>query len=184
MKKMFLLGAMVCALGMMTACKSAKTISNSFQYTGEYKNGFAQIKKNGKWGCIDTAGNVIIAPIYDKLSYFFEELAYFKLNGKYGFIDNHGKIVIKAQYDEASFFGHGLAPVRKGKLWGYIDKNGEIVIPFKYDYAHSFFGGETAIVEKDGVFYEIDIYGNIVKVRNDLYRDTNRINEDDIIRCN
>ena len=76
MKKMFLLGAMVCALGMMTACKSAKTISNSFQYTGEYKNGFAQIEENGKWGCIDTAGNVIIAPIYDKLSYFFEELAY------------------------------------------------------------------------------------------------------------
>lgn len=184
MKKIFLLCTTLILLGTMMSCKNGKNIANSFSYIDEYQNGFAWIEENGKWGCMDTARNIIIAPIYDRLSYFFEELAYFKLNGKYGFIDNHGNIVVEAQYDEAGIFWHGLAPVRKGNLWGYINKNGEIVIPFKYDYAHSFFGGETAVVDKDGVFYEIDIHGNIVKVRDDLYRDTNKITPDDIIRAN
>ena len=68
------------------------------------KEAFAAIKINGKYGLIDTKGNIVIAPIYDDTLIFREGLAKVGINGKYGFIDKKGNIVIAPIYDFAGNF--------------------------------------------------------------------------------
>ncbi|HCK88572.1 MAG TPA: hypothetical protein DHW39_07160 [Erysipelotrichaceae bacterium] len=49
--------------------------------------GYAPVKKDGKWGFIDTAGNEITDFLFDFASYLYEGKAYVLLKGKWGIID-------------------------------------------------------------------------------------------------
>ena len=121
---------------------------------------FANAKKDGKWGTIDSKGNWIIKPQYYYIGDFSEGLApAVDFNTKkLGFIDVLGKWVIEPKFsitdnelyemgkdekllwDWINYYGfqEGLAPVRieKNKL-GYINKNGKYLFG-KYDEAYKF----------------------------------------------
>ena len=99
------------------------------------------IKKNGKWGYVDTSGKVIVPTIYDEchivggdgynfgLATFNNGLEAVCKDGKWGYIDITGKVVIPFIYDYAENFNDGLATVEKDGKWGFIDKSGNVVTP-------------------------------------------------------
>ncbi len=66
--------------------------------------GYAAVKKNGKWGFINTDGNFVIEPAYDDARSFSNDLAAVKIGDKWGFIDPEGKLVIEALYDDTKDF--------------------------------------------------------------------------------
>jgi len=132
----------------------------------------APVRLDGKWGCINSRGEEIIAPKFEKVEISQQEQPYFsaKLNGKWGFIDDEGKEVTKFEYDEVAMFSCARAFVQKDNKFGFIDTAGNIVVPVKYDDCEYFFrnnfnGTDLPVwVKSNGLYGFVDISGHeIVK---------------------
>lgn len=131
--------------------------------------GRAFVKKNNKWGCIDTNGKLVIPYQYDYVHSFSEDKALVYTGtlkkglpdkGVYSFIDLNGNIVFSGM--ERGFdFSDGLARVVLDGKYGYIDAEGNLVIPAKWDDAGAFNNGRAWVVS-DGKVRIIDTTGNVV----------------------
>ena len=110
-----------------------------YEDANNFSDGLAPVKYNGKWGYINTKGQIVIPYIYDNAGSFSEGLACVRKNGKHGYINLQGQIVIPFTYERAGNFRNGLARVHRMEPWeaygkrGYINKKGEIIIPIIYD---------------------------------------------------
>lgn len=94
--------------------------------------GLRGIRKDGKYGFIDSRGRLRIANRYDDIQDFKENLAAIKINGKWGFINHEEKIVVQPAYEEVSPFKGGFSVVKQKGLTGLIDKTGKIILPIRY----------------------------------------------------
>lgn len=129
--------------GLIGADKNFKVVNGAskiWEFFGE--NGtLTYAKKNDKIGFIDTTGNWVIEPQFEKVRAFNQGLAPVFKDKKWGYIDTNGNMVIPNQFKDAEIFSNdGLAPVKKDKLWGFIDKSGNMVIPDQYDISTAFIG--------------------------------------------
>ena len=121
-------------------------LSLEVQNVGDFSEGLATVKKDGKWGYIDKSGNIVIDCIYDDAKSFSEGLAPVEKDGKYGFINTKGETVVEQKYRETYNFEFGYAVVRQNSYYGVIDKNGiEIIKPDKYT--------GNIVVVSDGLFF-------------------------------
>ena len=82
--------------------------------------GYAAVKKNGKWGFIDKAGNVVIPFNFDDALSFGQHLAAVKQGDYWGYISIYGHVVIDTIYYEAKSFSGGSAPVLTERGWQFI----------------------------------------------------------------
>lgn len=126
-----------------------------------FSGGLAAVKKNGKYGFIDTKGNVKIDFAYTRAYDFSEGLAKVEQNGKVGFVNKNGETVVPIEYEDAGFFKEGCVWVVKNGKYGFVDKTGKEIIPTQYDYAYPFSDG-IAPVKKDGLYGYIDKDENTV----------------------
>ena len=87
----------------------------------------ASIYQDGKWGYINTSGELVIPLQFELARPFSEGLAAVKQDGKWGFIDQTGKVMISPQYDYVLNFQDGLAVVgdQDGSYKCYIDQDGQ-----------------------------------------------------------
>ena len=139
-------------------------IEEQYQDAGNFSEGLAYAQYNGYYGYIDKYGNEEIDFEYDDADDFSEGLAAVEMDGKWGYINKRGKVVIPFKYDDACWFSQGMARVEKNGHYGFVNKNNELVIPCIYDDAELWFNDDgTVDVEKDGIDYEIDMNGNIVR---------------------
>jgi len=126
------------------------------------------VKVSGKWGYVNSSGQLVITPQFDSADDFHEGRAVICLgkpcdpwdaystsptipnNSLWGFIDTSGKVVITPQYPEASAFSEGLAVICTGDCGskptkpharGYIDRDGKVVIPPQFGTASNFSEG-------------------------------------------
>lgn len=158
------LALLVCALIPAAGAAEYKvTEVIPFQYddVGDFSEGLAPVKLNGKWGYIDKTGKVVIPYKYDFAYHFSEGLAPVKLNDKWGYIDKTGKVVIPSKYDYAYHFHEGLARVYMNGKYGFIDKTGKEIVPCKYSDAYAFSEG-LAPVKLNGKWGYIDKTGEEV----------------------
>ena len=88
--------------------------------------GLALVRKNGKWGYINTSGKLVIPCKYNPAWSFTKNgLAAVCQNGKCGFINQKGKVIIPLMYDDAKYFGKdGTARVKLNGEIFYIDGDG------------------------------------------------------------
>ena len=82
--------------------------------------GYAAVKRNGKWGFVDAAGSVKIGFIFDDALSFGQHLAAVKQDGLWGYISLSGMSVIEPMYIEAKSFSKGSAPVLTESGWQFI----------------------------------------------------------------
>lgn len=101
-----------------------------------------------KWGYIDPAGKIVVAPQFQDAREFSEGLAAVCVDKKWGYVDKTGKMVIEAKYDFGNPFSEGLARVVVAsdsnppqKKHGFIDKTGKMVIEPRFDYGWNFSRG-------------------------------------------
>ena len=131
-----------------------------YDYITDFEEDLAGVCLNGKWGCIDETGKVVIPCKYDNVQEFKDGLATVELNGKYGFIDKTGREVVPCKYDDVALsFSEGLARVILNGKWGFIDTSGREVVPCKYDYVLDFKDGLSEAILNDKWGY-IDKRGN------------------------
>ena len=86
--------------------------------------GRAPVEKNGKWGFIDTAGNVVVPLEYDTYEHFHCGLAPVEQNEKSGYADLNGNLVIPIQYDSTAYFYQNRAWVKRDGQYLMIDTTG------------------------------------------------------------
>lgn len=134
----------------------------------EFSEGLAAVRKDRKYGYIDSVGKTVIPLKYDYALSFSEGLAAIGEFGnnwmKCGYIDCTGKVVIPLKYNVAGSFSEGLAAVGEGNEdWkcGYIDRTGKMVISMQYDDAYDFSEG-LAVVSQNKKYGYIDRTGKIV----------------------
>lgn len=130
--------------------KSGSIISTErFERAGEFSEGLAAVKLNGKWGYIDSKGRIAITPQFDKAEAFSEGLAVVTVGELDGFINREGKLLIPPKFKRATNFSDGLAAVAQNwneKKFDYddyffIDKSGKQAFPETFALASHFFKG-------------------------------------------
>ena len=141
-----------------------------------FSEGLAAVVKNGRFGFIDTQGNVSIPfqfeyrenayHYYDILGYgeFSDGYASMMKGKKFGAIDRQGNSVIPYEYDEAFRFHNGVAAVMKidgdAFKYGMIDKDNHLILPF--DYEGIYFINDVLFVYKNGKYGVLSKEGKIL----------------------
>jgi hypothetical protein len=148
------------SLGTQTTPKSINDNTEEKPYLYPVKN------TEGKWGYINSEGEVIIDFIYDHAGFFTDGTAVVSLNGRYGLIDLDGNTIIKPQYNYMGSFSEGLARIVQCDAdtakYGFINKEG---VAFYKDYFNNNTGDfhdGLAVFEKDLNFGYVDTNGDIV----------------------
>ncbi|MDF3821612.1 WG repeat-containing protein [Leptospira sp. 96542] len=105
-----------------------------------FRNGFAIIKDDGKYGVIDTKGKFVIPKKYDALSELYNGWASFKREEHQGLVNSKGieKKFIHDDYDIKPFiYNKGHLLFSHYKKVGLMDSDFKVIIPPKYDYLGS-----------------------------------------------
>lgn len=82
---------------------------------------------NGKWGFVNSQGNIIVDPIYDFVTEQENNVVGYKEKGKWGVMDLSGKKLTDAIYNIDE-----LDVVFLGKFYGVVDKPGSVQIYTNY----------------------------------------------------
>jgi hypothetical protein len=77
--------------------------SQSYEIVGNIHCGLVAIKQGPNYGFINTKGEIVIAPKYEKVTDFCLNRAAFRLNDKWGIIDTNGKVIVAAQFDRIEY---------------------------------------------------------------------------------
>ncbi|MES2774189.1 MAG: WG repeat-containing protein [Bacteroidota bacterium] len=133
----------------------------NYNEKGGFKDGLAAVGKNGKWGFVNTKGQLVTPLIYERPKDYKYEMAenypgpQFKngvavvcRGGKFGTISTQGKTIIPIIYDAMQLYKGNYTVITKGKLQGVVDKQGKIVIEPKYN----------RIWMEDGDFFRVKKY--------------------------
>jgi hypothetical protein len=114
------------------------SITGDFEDARAFRNGYAFVKMNGKWGAVDEKGKQIISYTYDSLQYeWFQKSLMFRsfLNGKVGIIDLTGKVIIPNEYEVIATSLPNYLKVKKNGKWGVIrTTGGEPLVNFIYEH--------------------------------------------------
>lgn len=142
----------------------------------ECVGGLAQVKKDGKWGCIDATGAVVIPLRYDSVGAVTDGVVKVELDGECGYVNTLGQEIVPCgKYRKLGDFSDGLATANGDGFFGYIDTTGAEVLSCKgyvsiSDFEHGFAevttSSSTTII--NGVYRSnrtvglIDTEGNVV----------------------
>lgn len=95
-------------------------IGNSYEDAKPFADGWAAVKRGGKWGFIDTAGNIQIDFQFDDALSFGQHLAAVEVDGQWGYVSKYGEVVIDPIFLSAKSFYNGSAPVQTEDGWRFI----------------------------------------------------------------
>ena len=153
--------------GLLNAKTGRVVLDYTYDYIWDFHDGLAAVFVGdsttgvGKYGYINTKGEVMLATEYEWVENFREDLAVVYNYGKYGYIDKTGKVVIPFIFDEVWNFSEGLAVVSVSGKRNVIDKSGTVVIETDYDDMWRFDEGLAPVVKRN--LGEYDRFGFIDK---------------------
>lgn len=96
-----------------------------------------------KVGYIDNKGVVVIDPVFDEGTRFYEGLASVAVGNRWGVINTSGEFVIPLASWGWCRFSDGLANIPVKGIWGIIDTTGHFLLKPTYDYLESFHEGRA-----------------------------------------
>jgi hypothetical protein len=114
-------------------------------------------EKDSLFGFIDTAGNIVIPPIYDAVTDFHEGLSVVSKNDSTYFINKENTKVFNDVFNEAHVFSNGIASVNKSNKWIFINRQGQ-TISEPYDEINELSDGIYS-VKKDNFYGALDRFG-------------------------
>jgi len=95
-------------------------VGETYEDARPFNGGWAAVKKNGKWGFIDTEGTVQIDYQFQDALSFGGHLAAVKTEEGWGYISLKGNLVIAPEFLEARSFYGGSAPVKTDDGWRFL----------------------------------------------------------------
>lgn len=118
--------------GQIVSRKEKSDVLLGDQYFRE-SEGLTGVKRDGKFGFVDSRGRLRIANRYEDIGEFHHGLAPVKLLGKWGFINPADQIVIQPTYDATENFEHRSVYVVRNRKAGLIDAKGNVLLELRYD---------------------------------------------------
>ena len=113
--------------------KGTYSIDRKINSVDGFYNDFAVMKYiNGRFGCIDNLGKIRIAPQYEIIRPFENEVAVVKLNGKWGIVDKNESFVAQPYYDSIGVFRNKVCIVSEKGTHYLMDVSGKILTPDGY----------------------------------------------------
>lgn len=88
---------------------------------------------NNKFGVINQKGQLLLKPIYDSITYFFDGFMRIQIGDHYGLVDKNFNIVLKPKYNMINEFTDSIAIITKKGKYGCIDKDMKIKIKPTFD---------------------------------------------------
>lgn len=109
---------------------SGEVISDSIFFHGtNFEEGRACVKYTSSTaGYIDTNGRMVIEPMYDDCTPYFNGFSSVKKNARWGLINRSGRLVIDCLYDCPLGYSEGLVVVCENKRWSFVDTFGRKVM--------------------------------------------------------
>lgn len=133
-------------------------IAPKFNKPGTFQDGLAPVKKNDRWGYINTEGEWQLNPQFSGARSFNNGLAAVRTPDGWGYITSEGNWHISPQFEKAESFREGLAGVRKNSKWSFINTRGETITSLQYDWVGQFQNG-LAVVSQGARKTYIDTNG-------------------------
>lgn len=172
--------------------KNNKVLFSTEGIIGDFSSGMAYFSKqiqNQKylWGYINTAGKVIVEPIYEQAQNFSNDKAIVEIpDGHYGIINKAGTLLKEVDCYLAyslleDVFVFSKLNGEHGNKYGYMKVDGEVLIDAIYSDAKGFEDGlaivnaaegykrQYGVINKNGEFIIPARYSEITKVGDDLY---------------
>jgi hypothetical protein len=114
--------------------KGTYSIDRRINSVDGFYNDFAIMKySNGRYGCIDDLGKIRVAPQYEIIRPFDNDIAVVELNGKWGIINKYESFVAQPYYDSISTFRNKVCIVSEKGMHYLMDTNGKILTPDGYN---------------------------------------------------
>lgn len=139
-----------------------KPFLNEYEDCQPFFDGLAAVKRNKKWGFINSKRELVIDCKYDEVRSFSENMACVKKYGSWGAIDMHGNERISTIHGKCQgYFYDGMCAFNtfphKYNYWEYYDKSGKKfnTIPLIIDTCH-FSEGLVVVKRSDGNYYVLD----------------------------
>ncbi len=88
---------------------------------------------DGKFGIINQQGNLLLKPIYDSVTYFFNGFLRIEVGDKFGLVDTDFNIVLKPTYDYIGEFVGDIALLHHKEKFGCINRDMDLKIKPTYD---------------------------------------------------
>ncbi len=128
--------------------KGTFSVDRKIISTEGFYNEFAVMKySNGRFGSIDNKGEIRIAPQYEYIRPFENDIAVVKLNGKWGIIDKNESFVAQPYYDSISAFRNKICIVSEKGVHYLMDCMGKILTPDGYSSITMTKGGNYLLIK-------------------------------------
>lgn len=105
-----------------------------------------KFKEGSLWGMINEKGQVVVKPIYLRISDFIGDYALGTMNEKWFYINEEGNVVKRFNVNQMSLFNEGMAKMNLCGSIGYINKKFQVVIEPRYGLYSSCFNEGLALV--------------------------------------
>ncbi len=120
------------------------------------------VKKDGKYGFLDTLGNVAIAIVYDNSSSFNDGVAIVFTDCHTGILSKNGSVIILSkQYEHVYPFNENRTVVTLNGLYGIINKTGREIVPLQYRNLEPFSNYRSVFIDTLGLEGAVDTNGVI-----------------------
>jgi len=117
---------------------------------------------NGKYGYINTDGNIIINCNFDVARIFQNQMAIVKINDEWGVINKQGNFLFKGNFEFLIADGHTFRYKKKNGNWGWLNSNGNVIIQPNYEETAGFGDKNITPVKSKGLWGYIDKNANFV----------------------
>lgn len=116
-----------------------------FAWAGDFSQGMAPVAVGGRYGWIDTAGDLALPARYEGNGPFSCGRAPFQSGGRWGYLDVTGREVVAPAYSWAGAFRECLAAVADDSGFLFIDTAGARIGRSRFTDARAFSGGYAAV---------------------------------------
>jgi len=128
------------------------------QVAKQWYNDICAVKKDGKWGYVNSKGKMVIPFQYEEANGRFV-----KMNGKWGTIDEQGLVVIPCTYASLTDGGALIIASEDGQRYGFIDPSGKKIIEMIYEACEPFDDGTSMVKTANG--YAMKTTTGLAKVK-------------------
>lgn len=136
----------------------------SISYMKNFTGKAVLVQQGGKWGFLDTVGNIKIQPIFDFTYGFFNDKAIVLKDKKWGVINSAGEAVLPISYNHISYFQSGNRHFRisaENPKYGFISLDETIAISPRYEEITNF-KEDAAIIKSGDRFAFINADGDTI----------------------
>ncbi len=137
---------------------------------GDFTEGYAPYYDDGLFGIVRYDGRIVIAPIYQDIGEYGEQLWPVQTEHGWQFINTDGTTAISGPFESAEAFSFGISVVSENGFYGAILPSGAYAIEPVWDYigaynsmgvARALIGEQWTLLDVEGTILTSYLYDNI-----------------------